>query len=266
LKKVLATASCTITVSDPVAKPTQVTAKPTNTVQQSDLSTPNFPTVSQVPGYSKTSKFGPTVDTSFYEKNGPTGSVTKNFSKLTPKIQVQVRNNGAENLNKEFKVFKVSGNCKFSAIPFPVIVPGKTKVVTLKPEFDTQGNNNFKGLALFAIGYEESGKRILFGNLIRVEVSHGATWAKVRFVTEAEASGLCRGNNMKNAVDVMTKDEIQRVKDFINSLDYSGLKLKRYTGKLFEDFKKLKDAVKGVDRVIGCELIKADLIPFTLLL
>lgn len=64
----------------------------------------------------------------------------------------------------------------------------------------------------------------------------------------------------------MNQDEIDRVKMFIQGLDYDGLKLKRYTGKLYDDFRLLRDVVKGVDRVIGCELIKADLIPFTLLL
>lgn len=160
VKKVLATDSCTITVSDPVPKPKLITTKSAvvnNNSKTRELSPPSFPTPSKIPNYSSSSKYGPVIETAFYEKNGPTGSITKSFSKLTPKIQIKITNNGTETLNNTFKIFKVSGNCSFAPAPLPVTVTGKTKVVTIKPEFDTQGNTSFKGLALFALGYEQDG-------------------------------------------------------------------------------------------------------------
>lgn len=101
-----------------------------------------------------------------------------------------------------------------------------------------------------------------------MEVNTSDAWAKVRFVNEKEAyqTHLQIKSGKKAKTEVVTPDELKRVKDFVDSLDYDKLKLKKYTGKVFEDYRQLNDTVKGVDRVIGCELIKADLIPFTLLL
>jgi len=91
---------------------------------------------------------------------------------------------------------------------FPLIVSGKMKVITLKPVFDTQGSPSFKGVGLFAMGYEENGQRVLFGNLLRVNLQHGSNWAKVSLVDEKEASKLFKGHNLKNSIDIMNKDEI----------------------------------------------------------
>jgi len=166
------------------------------------------------------------------------------------------------------KLYKISGKCEFTPVALPLIVAGKQKVLVISPEFDSLGDAGFRGLALFALGSEVDGKTQLFGQILRVEVNTADAWAKVRFVNEKEAYQvhLQIKSSKKAKTEVVTPDELKRVKDFVDCLDYDKLKLKKYTGKVFEDYRQLNDAVKGVDRVIGCELIKADLIPFTLLL
>ena len=149
-----------------------------------------------------------------------------------------------------------------------MIVAGKQKALVFNPEFDSLGDAGFRAVALFCMGLEQDGKPSLFGQIIRVEVTQSDAWAKLRFVNEKEAYQvyLQHKSNRKPRTEVMTVDELMRVKDLISGLDYDKLKLKKYTGKVYEDYRQLNDVVKGVDRVIGCELIRADLIPFTLLL
>lgn len=232
------------------------------------IDAPDFPEISDLPNYDLNSKQKGKISLGLYENTGPTGEITKTFSKLSPQIKLLITNESTETVDSKFKLFKICGKCDYNPVALPLIVAGKQKVLVISPEFDSLGDAGFRGIALFALGSESDGKTALFGQILKVEVNSVDAWAKVRFVNEKEAYQvyLQFKSNKKPRTEILGADELKRVKDFIDSLDYDKLKLKKYTGKVFEDYRQLNDSVKGVDRVIGCELIKADIIPFTLLL
>lgn len=66
--------------------------------------------------------------------------------------------------------------------------------------------------------------------------------------------------------DVMTQDEINKVKTFLDGLDYRTLENKRYGGFLFTKFRQIRDKTPYINKPATCELINSNLIPFTLLL
>lgn len=235
------TSSVKIDVFEEVAKPFHApeTHKSLFSPRNSKIATPDFPEVSDLPNYDLNSKNAEKIHLEFYESSGPTGEITKTYSKLSPQIKLLVSNEGTETVDSRYKLFKIAGKCDYNPVALPLIVPGKQKVLVISPEFDSLGDAGFRGLALFALGSEIDGKPSLFGQILRVEINQADAWAKVRFVNEKEAYQvyLQIKSNKKPKTEVLTPEELKRVKDFVDSLDYDKLKLKKYTGKVFEDYK-----------------------------
>lgn len=124
----------------------------------SKIEAPDFPEVSDLPNYNLNSKLSGKIHLGLYENTGPTGEITKTFSKLSPQIKLLVTNEGTETVDSTIKLYKLSGKCEFNPLPLPLIVAGKQKVLVMSPEFDSLGDAGFRGLSLFALGSEVDGK------------------------------------------------------------------------------------------------------------
>ena len=78
--------SVKIEVFDDVAKP-YTAHEPSKSIfspRNKKIDTPVFPDISDLPNYDLHSKNSDKLQISFYENTGPTGEVTKTFSKLSP--------------------------------------------------------------------------------------------------------------------------------------------------------------------------------------
>ena len=262
-KKVVATSTCTISVGAPVEKPhfgnaTVVKKKRSTTAAVVQDKAPTFTLkTSRLPGYVYSEKIKAEVE--LYEKSGPTGKLDS--SNAT--IQLQVKNTGTVKLNKTFAVYQISGNSDFTKLALPFIGVGKTKVVTLRFNF---GSFVTTGTCLFGLGYEEAGSKRYFGPILKADFTKHTGFLRMRFISDNDAANMTKGYTLKNNNDPMTSDEIRRVRDFISNLDYRSKKNVRYTGPLYNQFRQFRDKLKGVDRILGCELIKANIIPFVYLL
>ena len=231
----------------------------TGTKEIKTISPPDFSGLNNtvLQGYVQSDKFKAEVE--LYEKQGPTGAISGSSSV----IQLQIKNIGQTKLNKTFGVYRIKGNTKFDKVPLPFIGKGKTKIVTIRPEFEDSID---RAICLLSLGYEESGQRRYFGPILKLQYNRHDTHLSLRFITEKEAGKVAKTIKKAAYNDVMSIDEIIRVKNLLAGLDYRSLVRNRYGGDVYNKFKRLRDKISGIDKVYGCELIKSNLIPFTLLL
>lgn len=256
--KTISTPGCSITVGDPVKKPIIPSQKEEMEEKKVEsnkrgVSPPKFDAkVSKLSGYVNTSKFQAEVD--LYEKNGPTGKQDGN----KVKIQFEITNVGQEKLNKSFAVYQIKGNANFKKVPLPVIRPGKKKIVTIRLEFDQFVTS---GVCFFSLGYEETGQKRYFGKILKVEFQKFKGYAKMRFVTDKEASKSLSSCTQTSG-DEMSFEEVQKLKKFIDDFTKSNYKTKKYGPDIYTKFRKVRAKIPNIKKYLTCELIGSNLFAF----
>lgn len=269
--KTISTASCSITIGDPVKLPATTVptfAPKTETIaekkpeESKKAAVPDFNTpVSNLQGYVKTEKIAAKLE--LYEKNGPTGVVED----CKVKIQIEISNIGEDKLDKSFGCYQIKGNAIFDRIPLPVIKPGKVKVITIRPEFDKFSSS---GLSFFSLGYEENGQMRYFGDILKVEFEKFKTYARMRFVSDKEAAkalSLAQNNTPGGySNDVMSSSDLQKLTDFLDSIKYQNFSNKHYGPDIYNKFRDLRRVMPNIKKFSGCELIGKNIIPFNTLL